>query len=79
MSSIDGDDDSDFDLQELMYDDSDFDLQELMYWVSSTGDVADGYDDSDEQVGNWTIVKDYETSIEVNSVDKHLFDVAGLQ
>ena len=65
MSSIDGDED-----------DSDFDLQELMYWISSTGDVADGYDDDDEQVGNWNIIRDYETSIEVDSVDQHLLDVA---
>ena len=65
MSSIDGDED-----------DSDFDLQELMYWISSTGDVADGYDDDDEQVGNWNIIRDYKTSIEVDSVDQHLLDVA---
>ena len=64
MSSIDGDDDSDFD------------LQELMYWKSSTGDIADGYDDGDEHVGNRAIVRDYKTSIEVDSVDKHLLDVA---
>ena len=41
MSSIDGDED-----------DSDFNLQDLMYWISSTGDVPDGYDDADEQMGN---------------------------
>ena len=63
MSSIDGDDES-----------ADFDLQELMY--RSVGDVADGYDDGNEQVGNWAIIRDYKTSIEVDSVDKHLLDVA---
>jgi hypothetical protein len=62
MSSIDGDDES-----------ADFDLQELMY---SVGDVADGYDHGNEQVGNWAIVRDYKTSMDVDSVDKHLLDVA---
>ena len=65
MSSIDGDDDSDFD------------LQELMFRISSTGNVADEYNDGNEQVGNWTIVsRDYKTSIKVDSVDKHLLDLA---
>jgi hypothetical protein len=54
--------------------------QEVMY--SSTSNVMDGADEDDdaggdeEQVGSWEIITDYETTIEIDSIDQYLLDAA---
>jgi hypothetical protein len=51
------------------------DLNEMMYAISgAAGNDSDAEDD--EVVGDWNIIKEYETSIEVDSVDTHLLEVA---
>jgi hypothetical protein len=55
--------------------DSDIDLDELMYLMSGAAD-ADSLEDGEEPMGNWNIIRDYETTIEIDAVDRHLLEVA---
>ena len=51
------------------------DLNEMMYAISGAAGIDSDAED-DEVVGDWNIIKEYETSIEVDSVDTHLLEVA---
>jgi hypothetical protein len=59
-------------------DESDRDLDEMMYFMSGSAgtDSDDAAEDDDEALGDWNIIRDYETSIEVDLVDQHLLEVA---
>lgn len=68
--------------QEFDNDDIDFeDFQDGMYsMLNSTEDDVDeenaGAGGDEERVGNWEIITEYNTTIEIDSIDQHLLDVA---
>ena len=48
--------------------------------LNSTEDDVDeenaGAGGDEEQIGNWDIITEYDTTIEIDSIDQHLLDVA---
>ena len=53
--------------------------QELLYssTFNSMDDVDEDNDGVDEErVGSWEVITDYETTIEIDSIDQHLLDAA---
>ena len=52
------------------------DLDEMMYAISGAVGTDSDVEQGDEPMGDWNIIREYETSIEIDSVDKHLLEVA---
>ena len=56
---------------------SDSDLEDMMYLMSGSAGDADLDDaDDEEPIGEWNFIRDFETSIEIDVVDRHLLEVA---
>jgi hypothetical protein len=52
--------------------DSPFDFDGMMYYLISGSAGADLDDEEDEEpMGNWNIIREFGTSIEIESVDRH--------
>ena len=57
--------------------DSDCELDEMMYLMSGSAGDADLDDaDDEEPIGEWNFIREFETSIEIDLVDQHLLEVA---
>ncbi len=52
---------------------SDHDLEEMMYLMSGAADSDNA--EEDEPTGEWNIIKEFETSIEIDWVDQHVLEV----
>jgi hypothetical protein len=58
-------------------DESDSDLEDMMYLMSGSAGDADLDDTDDEEpIGEWNVIREFETSIEIDLVDRHLLEVA---
>jgi hypothetical protein len=57
-------------------DDSDVDRDDMMYLMSGAAEADSDDAEEDEPMGDWNVIKDYETSIEIGLVDRHLLEVA---
>ena len=56
---------------------SDSDLEDMMYLMSGSASDAHLDDTDDEEpIGEWNFIREFETSIEIDLVDRHLLEVA---